>query len=102
MSECLSRRTLLAAGIGAAAMTALDPRSIRAQSPARNPMRGAFSMGFLASLEKAYEFLDSMMDAYASGRTVRLVQSYSDQAFLVNGASPKVRPTPWRSLMTMR
>ena len=36
---------------------------------------------FESSLNGAYSFLDMMMDAYASGRTVRLVQSYSDQAF---------------------
>ena len=33
------------------------------------------------SLDGTYGFLDTMMDAYASGTTVRLVQSYSDQLF---------------------
>ncbi len=33
-----------------------------------------------ASIQKAYKFQDTMMDAYASGTTVRLTQSYSDQA----------------------
>jgi hypothetical protein len=32
-----------------------------------------------ASLGRAYSFLDTMMDAYAQGPTVRLSQSYSDQ-----------------------
>ena len=35
--------------------------------------------GFV-SIEKALKFQDTMMDAYATGSTVRLSQSYSDQA----------------------
>jgi len=31
------------------------------------------------SIQNAYAFLDQMMDAYAQGNTVRLVQSYADQ-----------------------
>lgn len=58
-------------------------------SPRPGSAARCFSLGFLASLEKAYEFLNSMMDAYAAGRTVHLVQSYSDQAFLVNGSEAK-------------
>ena len=36
---------------------------------------------FQNSLDNAFTFLNTMGDAYASGSTVRLVQSYSDQAF---------------------
>src|SRR5260370_25912509 len=33
------------------------------------------------SVDLSYHFLNTMMDAYASGNTVRLIQSYSDQLF---------------------
>jgi hypothetical protein len=36
-----------------------------------------------SALSNAYRFLDIMMDAYASGSTLRLSQSYSDQAGLL-------------------
>lgn len=47
----------------------LCPTSARAHSARDN------------SVNTSYNFLNSMMDAYASGNTVRLVQSYSDQLF---------------------
>src|SRR5581483_9845701 len=34
---------------------------------------------FAASVSKAYSFLNTMMDAYAQGDTLRLSQSYTDQ-----------------------
>jgi hypothetical protein len=41
---------------------------------------------FQASLQKAYQFLDIMMDAYAQGATIRLSQSYSDEINLESTA----------------
>jgi hypothetical protein len=39
-----------------------------------------------SALDAAYSFLDTMMDAYAQGSTLRLVQSYSDQQGLESSA----------------
>ncbi len=39
-----------------------------------------------AALDAAYTFLDTMMDAYAQGATIRLTQSYSDQQGLESTA----------------
>lgn len=36
------------------------------------------------SLAAGYDFLDAMMDGYASGNTIRLIQSYSDQSGLLS------------------
>ena len=35
---------------------------------------------YQSSIQKAFTFQETMMDAYAAGETVRLTQSYSDQA----------------------
>ncbi len=42
--------------------------------------------GISASIDKAYQFLDYMMDIYASGATTRIVQSYSDEGGLASTA----------------
>jgi hypothetical protein len=50
--------------------------------PVRNqPMRT-----YLNSIKQAIAFLNQMMDAYASGSTVRLIQSYADQSGLESTA----------------
>ncbi len=74
-------RKSLALGAAAAALSLLAlARSAQAQLPANSG--GAFenAASYRASVEKAYQFQNTMMDAYASGNTVRLAQSYSDQA----------------------
>ena len=74
-------RKSLALGAAAAALSLLAlARSAQAQLPANSG--GAFenAANYRASVEKAYQFQNTMMDAYASGNTVRLAQSYSDQA----------------------
>jgi hypothetical protein len=43
-------------------------------------------LALASSLTKAYSFLNSMMDAYAQGATVRLSQSYTDQQGLQSTA----------------
>jgi hypothetical protein len=61
--------------------------SFLAFAPSARAQISATSVGALGaaseyetSIEKAYQFQNMMMDAYASGSTVRLTQSYSDQA----------------------
>ncbi len=86
----LSRRRLLTTGVvvassvgalstgifggqRAAAVSARRDRAARPQDDGNGPGTDA------ASLTGAYAFLDTMMDAYQSGVTLRLAQSYSDQ-----------------------
>lgn len=82
----VSRRQLARLSVGAAAMASLasfpglqalaeepgDETSGRESSLARNA-------DFAAAFDNAYSFLNTMMDAYAQGQTVRLSQSYTDQ-----------------------
>lgn len=93
MSEMnLTRRGL----IGAASMLAVSAAGQRASaSPSStgsvldSPLftdYDTYAAGFDKSLDSAFEFLDAMMDAYAAGSTVRLVQSYSDQGGLLSTA----------------
>lgn len=84
MNRVLTRR-----GFGLVAAAALLSSGERKRAFARTiyDSRGLCSSftkdcdSFATSLDKAYSFLNTMSDAYASGPTVRLVQSYSDQAF---------------------
>ncbi len=78
----LSRRNLLALGSASAASLALPvgfaPRAARAQVTA-----GAIeadAQALLNSINHGFDFQNRMMDAYATGSTVRLTQSYSDEA----------------------
>ena len=76
----ISRRELAKVGVGAFAVTALAsmPMKSRAQEPGGDrPCDEDSLLG--AGVEKTYTFLHSMMDAYAQGTTLRLIQSYSDQ-----------------------
>jgi hypothetical protein len=41
---------------------------------------------YQSSIENAFTFQNTMMDAYATGDTVRLIQSYSDQSGLLSTA----------------
>lgn len=77
----LSRRSLLGSTLGTlAAYNIVQPRRLSAAPAAAG---GPLSeTRFETSAQAAYDFLDSMMDAYATGTTVRLIQSYSDQSGL--------------------
>jgi hypothetical protein len=82
----VSRRQLARLSVGAAAAASLasfpglqglaevreDETTGRESSFARNPV-------FAAAFDNSYSFLNTMMDAYAQGQTVRLSQSYTDQ-----------------------
>ena len=76
----ISRRNLLSLASAAAAVAALPPllAPAHAQASASGLLTGAQQL--LASLERAFAFQNLMMDAYATGSTVRLAQSYSDEA----------------------
>lgn len=83
----LSRRALMQVGLRAAATTGLA--AVGGVSVARADWTNGpqFDGGqFHASVANSYAFLDTMMDAYATGSTVRLMQSYSDQIGLLSTA----------------
>ncbi|HEX3473306.1 MAG TPA: hypothetical protein VHT28_19150, partial [Silvibacterium sp.] len=80
----LSRRDLFGVGIGAVATAGLAPLAFA--KPAYAAGSGGFGSAspvaeaesYLSSINKAIAFQEMMMDAYATGNTVRLTQSYSD------------------------
>jgi uncharacterized protein YyaL (SSP411 family) len=85
MTNVISRRNLfgMAGALGLASLPA------GASQYSYSPNLGIFgknSAGIAAALDDAYSFLDLMMDAYAQGQTLRLIQSYSDQQGLESTA----------------
>jgi hypothetical protein len=84
-SNLLSRRKLFQAGAAAAAAAGVSvlPGVSLARSGQESDSASLFpeadAARFQASLQNAYVFLDTMMDAYAQGSTTRLSQSYSDE-----------------------
>ncbi len=90
----ISRRSLLHTGCGAVATAgALSLTGAAAANADSNwyppQLASLFGSGFgpfAASYDKAYSFLNAMMDAYAQGSTLRLIQSYSDQQGLQSTA----------------
>ena len=81
----VSRRQLAKLGVGAAAVASLGSfpgLQAIAQVPGNETTGGesfAENSAFAAAFDNAYSFLNTMMDAYAQGQTVRLSQSYTDQ-----------------------
>ena len=80
----ISRRQLARLGLGAIAGVASFPGI--ANLPLAHGEEAAIAESpfseepaFAASFVRAYSFLNTMMDAYAQGQTVRLSQSYADQ-----------------------
>lgn len=78
MQANLSRRHFfaLASSSAAAAALPLAPAPAAAQARPANLLNAV--EGLPASIVRAFAFQNLMMDAYASGATVRLTQSYSD------------------------
>lgn len=81
-----SRRRLLQTGVAAAAAagaTAVPGAALTRAAQQETSETESLFQGdaerFRASLQSAYLFLDTMMDAYAQGPTTRLSQSYSDE-----------------------
>jgi len=58
---------------------ALTQRAL-AQAPNRLSAQAEDPGRYFSAIKKAFTFQNTMMDAYATGSTVRLMQSYSDQA----------------------
>jgi len=85
MTTVISRRNLfgMASALGLASLPARA--SQYSYTPELN-IFGPSTSGVAAALDGAYSFLDTMMDAYATGSTLRLVQSYSDQQGLESSA----------------
>jgi hypothetical protein len=77
----ISRRDLFGLGIGAIATAGAAPLAFAAQNQAQQIDSSQDAQGYAASVTHAVAFLNTMMDAYATGATVRLSQSYSDQEF---------------------
>jgi hypothetical protein len=86
----VSRRAFFGTALGSAAAAGLSLSFPKAASArAALPAHGLANLiddesapeQLLSSLKGAFSFLDTMMDAYASGPTIRLIQSYSDALF---------------------
>jgi hypothetical protein len=85
----LSRRKFFAFGLGAAAVAGAAPLSLTRTAHAAEAgpaARPEDAKTYFESLEKAIAFQNLMMDAYAKGSTVRLIQSYADQSGLESTA----------------
>src|SRR5438046_9648126 len=86
-----SRRRLLqtgaaaAAGVTAVPVAALARAAQEEQAKSESLFQGDAD-SFRTSLQNAYLFLDTMMEAYAQGSTTRLSQSYSDDIGLESTA----------------
>ena len=81
----ISRRDLFGMSIGAVATAGLAPLAFAKPAYASNGIslpQNALqdAENYQSSIQKAFAFQEMMMDAYATGETVRLTQSYSDQA----------------------
>ena len=86
-SNCITRRSLFSM-VSTAAVAGAMPSLFAAQSAqaeTANSNSGNLSQDIPASLDRAFTFQDLMMDAYASGPTIRLSQSYSDAALQATG-----------------
>jgi hypothetical protein len=82
----LSRRKFFGMGIGAAA-AGLAPRTFTKEAHASGSNSASHdAQDYQSSIENAFTFQKTMMDAYATGDTVRLIQSYSDQSGLLSTA----------------
>ncbi|MBV9083482.1 MAG: hypothetical protein JOZ62_12450 [Acidobacteriaceae bacterium] len=88
----ISRRTLFARGAGLAgaaglySLAGVPATATQYTDTPESSLFGAKAPSIAASVEAAYSFIDKMMDAYAQGATLRLIQSYSDQQGLESTA----------------
>jgi hypothetical protein len=87
--HAITRRKFFGFGLGAAAAAGIVPLSLASPAhaaptdPASQPDN---AIAFFGSIDKALDFQNTMMDAYATGDTVRLTQSYADQSGLESTA----------------
>lgn len=86
----VSRRGLMAMGLAAGSAVLIGACEASAGGEPDGPSweRSGFrpEERFGSSFKRAFSFLDAMMDAYAQGSTLRLVQSYPDQQGLMSTA----------------
>ncbi len=88
----ISRRGLFGISLGAAAAAGvpllLSSAGAKASSLGNAAQASLLQDGeaYVASIESAFAFQNRMMDAYATGATTRLAQSYSDQNGLLSTA----------------
>ena len=84
----LSRRKFFSCSLGAAAAV-LAPASLMQSTRAEGAVPTPESLNanqYRRAVAAAIEFQNEMMDAYATGNTVRLIQSYADQSGLESTA----------------
>ena len=87
--HAISRRKFFGFGLGAAAAAGVVPLSLAPPahaSPTDSVTQPVNATAFFGSIDKALDFQNTMMDAYATGDTVRLTQSYADQSGLESTA----------------
>jgi hypothetical protein len=82
----LTRRRLLGMGFGSVATAGLFSKPARSAASTQDVINLRGNGNFHDSFHRVYSFLDEMMDAYAQGSTLRLIQSYSDQQGLLSTA----------------
>jgi hypothetical protein len=87
--HAITRRKFFGFGLGAAAAAGVVPLSLAPPAHAAQTdlvTQPDNAIAFFGSIDKALEFQNTMMDAYATGDTVRLTQSYADQSGLESTA----------------
>ncbi len=84
----ISRRGFFGMGLGAAATAGLTPFALTSAAQAAPAVTSSSllqdAQSYETSVQNAFKFQNMMMDAYATGDTVRLIQSYSDQSGLLS------------------
>ena len=83
--NAISRREFFGFGLGAAAVAGVAPLGLAHAAHAAEARHARLPKdvkAYFNSLENAIAFQNQMMDAYATGGTVRLIQSYADQSGL--------------------
>jgi hypothetical protein len=85
----ISRRKFFSSSLRAAAAIGVAPLALETTGLALPAVAAAHPpnpQSYLAAIESAIAFQNSMMDAYAAGSNVRLIQSYADQSGLLSTA----------------
>src|SRR5262245_8488752 len=82
----LTRRRLLGMGLGSVATAGLFSKPALSATSTQDEINLRGNGNSPDSFHRVYSFLDEMMDAYAQGTTLRLIQSFSDQQGLLSTA----------------
>jgi hypothetical protein len=87
--DAITRRKFFGFGLGAAVAAGVVPLSLAPPAhaaPTDLASQPDNAIALFGSIDKALDFQNTMMDAYATGDTVRLTQSYADQSGLESTA----------------